>query len=426
MTHAIRLLLGCCLLGAALAAAPSSAAGWKAGAARVDITPPLEPRLPMSGYPGREDGHTAIHDNLHVRAIALDDGRARALIVGVELIGFRHEHADRIVERLARQTAIPREHILLFGTHTHGAPTPVASPEDSNRDLAAYTARVEESILEAARTALGRLEPARIGAGQGRANVNINRRARFHDGSWWLGYNPDGHSDKTLGVVKIERPNGELIALLANYAVHGTSMGQENKAITSDNLGAAARYVEERYQGKAVALWASGAAGDQAPLYDRDPSRFTGVLNVGYLLAEEAVRVAGEIQASEPASIRAARRVVSCPGRRLEGRRGRRTSFQFVEAAPVEIRLSTLMLGDIALAGVSAEVFAIIGERTRSASQARHTLMLTHCNGGSGYLPDDASYEQISYEIQVTRAQPGCAEKSVIQGLVQMIDTLRK
>lgn len=426
MTNANRLLvLGCCLVAATLTALPVSAAEWKAGAARVDITPPLEPRLPMSGYPGREDGHTAIHDNLHVRAIALDDGAAKALIVGVELIGFGHPLADRIADRLARETGVSREHILLFGTHTHGAPSPVAT-DHPNRDLAAYTARVEDSIVEAARTALGRLEPARIGAGEGRANLNTNRRARFYDGSWWLGYNPDGHSDKTLGVVKIERPNGEVIALLANYAVHGTSMGQENKVITSDNLGAAARYTEERYQGKAVAVWASGAAGDQAPLYDRSPVRFDGTLNTGYLLAGEAVRVAGSIEAAQPASIRGARRTVSCPGRRIEGQRGRRTSFKFVDAPPVEIRLSTLMLGDIALAGVSAEVFAIIGERTRNASKARHTLMLTHCNGGSGYLADDASYEQISYEIQVTRAKPGCAEKSVIDGLAEMIDSLRK
>lgn len=427
MTHGKYFFATVCCLAAAFMAVPSMpAAEWKAGAAKVDITPPLQPRLPMSGYPGREDGHTGIHDNLHVRAIALDDGSAKALIVGVELIGFSHPLADRIVDRLARETQIPRENILLFAIHTHGGPVPVM-PDNPNRNLVAYMARVENSISEAARTALSRLEPARIGAGEGRANVNINRRAKWHDGSWWLGYNLDGHSDKTLGVLKIQRPNGEIIALLSNFAVHATSMSMSNQLITADNLGAAAAFVEKHYNDKVVSVWASGAGGDQAPIYDRDyPSGFTGVLNMGRLLGEEAIRVAERIEANVPAGIRAARRVVSCPGRKMVGERGSGTHIQFTDAPPVDIRLSTLMVGDIALVGVSAEVFAIIGERTRNASKARQTMMLTHCNGGSGYLADDASYEQVSYEIQVTRAKPGCAEKSLINGLAGMVDSLRK
>jgi neutral ceramidase len=417
------LLFALGLAAASFSAPPVSAAEWKAGAAKVDITPPALPRLPMSGYPGREDGHTGIHDNLYVRAIVLDDGSAKAAIVGADLIGFSHALADRILDRLARETGIPRANILLFGTHTHGAPMP--SPGGPNQDLAAYTARVEESIVEAARTAMGRLEPARIGAGAGRADVNMNRRARFWDGSWWLGYNPAGFSDKTLGLVKIARPNGEPIALLANYAVHGTSMGQENQRITGDNLGAAARFVEEHYKDKVVSVWASGAAGDQAPLYDRSPRSFDGVLNTGRLLADEAVRVAGTIRTAAPARIRAAQQTVSCPGRRLTGDRGRKTHFEFVDGPPQDIRLSTLMVGDIALAGVSGEVFAIFGERLRKASPAAHTMMLTHLNGGSGYIADDASYAQTSYEIQVTRIQPGCAEKALINGLAETIGGLR-
>ena len=319
--------IGCCLSAAAVFAPAPSAAEWKAGAARIDITPPPLPRLPMSGYPGREDGHTGIHDNLNVRAIALDDGAAKAAVVACELIGFSHGLADRVLDRLARETGIPRANILLFVTHTHGGPN-LAGRNPENPDVAAYTARVEDAVAEAVRTALDRLEPARIGAGVGRANLNTNRRARFHDGSWWLGYNPDGHSDKTLGVVKIARPGGEPIALLANYAVHGTSMGQDNKRITGDNLGAAARFVEEQYGGKVVAVWASGAAGDQAPLYDRSPRSFDGVLNTGRLLAEEAVRVAGTIQTTAPARLRGAQRVVSCPGRRLTGDPGPKTHFR--------------------------------------------------------------------------------------------------
>ena len=47
--------------------------------------------------------------------------------------------------------------------------------------------------------------------------------------------------------------------------------------------------------------------------------------------------------------------------------------------------------------------------------------MLTHANGSSGYLPDDAAYDQVSYEIQTARVKRGCAENAIVNGLREMI-----
>jgi len=42
----------------------------------------------------------------------------------------------------------------------------------------------------------------------------------------------------------------------------------------------------------------------------------------------------------------------------------------------------------------------------------------------SGYLPDDASYDQVSYEIVRTRAKRGCVEDAVVNGLLSMMAEL--
>jgi hypothetical protein len=382
---------------------PAAAQVFRAGAARIDITPPLDPPLPMAGYPGREDGAKSVHDNLYARAIALDDGAQKAAIVTADLIGFSHAFCARLAAR------IPGTRLLIAGTHTHGGPT--------LKEGVAYTARVEEAMAAAVAQAFANLQPARVGWGAGRVNLNMNRRALFWDGRWWLGFNPEGPSDKTVGVVKFAGVKGDPIAILMNYGVHGTSMGQENQAITADNPGAASRYVEKHYGDRAVAVWTSGAAGDQAPLYDRAPKSFTGVLNMGRLMGDEVIRVAESVPVADGLRLGGEQRTVRCPGRKQAPGSSFAAGFRFVDADPVELRLSMLRIGNLSLAGISGEVFSLIGQRVKAGGA---TMVITHCNGSSGYIPDDAAYGQVSYEIQVTRLQPGCAEHAIVTGLGAM------
>ncbi len=50
------------------------------------------------------------------------------------------------------------------------------------------------------------------------------------------------------------------------------------------------------------------------------------------------------------------------------------------------------------------------------------TVMLTHANGSSGYIPDDAAFEQISYEITTSRLKPGCAESAIVNGFLKLME----
>jgi hypothetical protein len=246
-----------------------------------------------------------------------------------------------------------------------------------------------------------------------------------------------------VSVLKFEDLSGKPIAFFINYAVHGVVMGPDNLQVTGDLPGATSRFVEQYYagtrprsrsdagprlrpkpeelNGEVVALWTSGAAGDQNPIALAPATDFALVDSLGQLLAEEAIRVAAGIKASSDVRIRGAQKWVSCPGGRLAAEPGTPQRFKLQEAAPVEIHLTLMTIGDVALAGVSGEVLTMIHERLKKESPLKHTIMVTHANGAIGYIPDDAAYDQVSYEITSTRLKRGCAEDAIVNGLLDLM-----
>src|SRR5437870_7293778 len=107
----------------------------------------------------------------------------------------------------------------------------------SLHDALPISKRVEDATVAVIRKARENLQPAKIGIETGKAYVNINRREYSPDTGWWLGYNPEGPSNKTVTVIRFDAPSGKPIALLINYAVHAVVMGGENDQISGDLAG---------------------------------------------------------------------------------------------------------------------------------------------------------------------------------------------
>src|SRR5437762_5131304 len=299
-------------------------AALQAGAASVDITPSADAALPMSGYADRKEGFKGIHDHIYTRAIVFGDGSRFAAVVAWELIGVPNAVWEELSQRIARETGIPSEYLLLCAVHDHSAPAPFGMYGNDSPKSAAYTKQVEDATVAVIRKARENLQPAKIGIETGKAYVNINRREYSPDTGWWLGYNPEGPSNKTVTVIRFDAPSGKPIALLINYAVHAVVMGGENDQISGDLAGATSRYVENYYRGKAadaprsdagvaialrpektsesvVALWTSGAARDQNPISLARASDFTMVDALGKILGDEAARAAGATQPTDQA-----------------------------------------------------------------------------------------------------------------------------
>jgi hypothetical protein len=95
-----------------------------------------------------------------------------------------------------------------------------------------------------------------------------------------------------------------------------------------------------------------------------------------------------------------------------------RTEYQFADADPVNIQLGLVMIDNVALASISGEVFTQIAQHLRKESPFQQTIMVTHANGSSGYIPSDAAFDQVGYEVTTSRLKPGCAENAIVNGFL--------
>ncbi|MFM7592077.1 MAG: neutral/alkaline non-lysosomal ceramidase N-terminal domain-containing protein, partial [Isosphaeraceae bacterium] len=109
------------LMLSALFAAPALADGWKAGVAKMVITP--QPNGWMAGYAARKAPAEGKAHDLWAKAIAMEDAAGRkSVIVTMDLCGISRDVEIPVVEAITRETGIPRAGIVLSCSHTHCGP----------------------------------------------------------------------------------------------------------------------------------------------------------------------------------------------------------------------------------------------------------------------------------------------------------------
>jgi len=156
------------LLLLALAAVPLSAAGIRAGVARVDITP----RGPiwMSGYASRNHPSEGVRQNLWARALVIEAASGgRVVIVTTDLVGLPPEVSAQVAERAQRQFGIERARLLLNSSHTHTGPvvwpglaTMFDMPPADEAKLREYAARLVDDLVSVIGKAIADLSPAEV------------------------------------------------------------------------------------------------------------------------------------------------------------------------------------------------------------------------------------------------------------------------
>jgi neutral ceramidase len=436
------------VLGAALSAGTMRAASpepvFRAGASRVDYTPPAG-QLPRN--------FTDVLDPIFVRSIVMDNGRTRAALIAVDAGAIPTDLYNKVSARAAVEFRIPAPQLLLSATHTHSVPFQLGD-------------NIEEKIMQSLREAVAKLQPARVAWGTGVSYININRdRIDPSTHRWWEGPNYEGTSDKTVAVLRFETPTGQPIAVYANYAVHAVLTGTLDM-ISGDIPGVTSRYVEDSVGGDFVALWTSGAAGDQNPIYfnqtydlreiriadyakrgedisnamppggqslDRNNPRVQLLLkqqqqmniSMGQMLGEEILHVMRDSLERSPTdtTLRGAESQLSCPARRRTdtGRAGNPGTY--VDADDVSIRLGALRIGDVYIGTVNGEVYNGIGQRFKRESPFKHTLMSTLTNGSAmtGYIPSDDAFGRNVFTVLSSRLKPGCAETGIVNGLIELM-----
>src|SRR3954447_4848357 len=101
---------------------------FRAGAATSNITPPLG--CSING--GFQDGKAAhIHDELHARCLALDDGTTKLALVIADSCVIQRSIFDDAKRQVREATGLPMENMLMSATHSHSCGTlaPVGQSE---------------------------------------------------------------------------------------------------------------------------------------------------------------------------------------------------------------------------------------------------------------------------------------------------------
>ncbi|MGW8316769.1 MAG: neutral/alkaline non-lysosomal ceramidase N-terminal domain-containing protein [Bacteroidales bacterium] len=388
------------------------------GASRINITP-VEPVL-MSGYDARKTPSTGIHDELFASALCFSDLQTKVLIITADVIGFSHSLTDEIVRDISSATGIGADHILLTAAHNHGGPSIRTYTDDIPAGNERYIQSLREKLVQVSLDAAETLNPVKMGVGIGYCSMNINRRAKFADGSIWLGRNQDGPCDHEVAILKFEDAQEGLVGLHVNWPCHGTASGQENYEITGDWPGAAARFLGEQLGGETVVGITAGASGDINPIYGPGDN-FREIEAVGFNLAEEVMSVIPDIETFQEYDINSIQKTIILPGKKRGDSRFPQDEYE--PGPDVEIRLSAMKVGNMVFAGISGEVMTEIGMEIKAKSPYTGTIIVTHCNGSSGYICTDKAFGEGGYEVQVTRLMPG-AEEAVVHELTEMISAL--
>jgi hypothetical protein len=244
---------------------------WKAGAAKVVITP--ERLMWMSGYASRkEPAEGKLHD-LWAKALAVEapDGR-RGVLVTMDLVGIPRDISAAVCDELKKKHGLPREAVILNVSHTHCGPV-VGSNLGAMYFLDAqqqklvddYARTLQTKLVAVVGDALQALAPARLSWANGQVGFAVNRRANKEADVPKLreAGQLKGPVDHALPVLAVHDPKGNLRAVVCGYACHATVLSFQQWC--GDYPGFAQLELEKAHPG-AVALFWAGCGADQNPL----------------------------------------------------------------------------------------------------------------------------------------------------------------
>ena len=445
----------------------------KVGAARRCISP-FGDMLPiLMPWNGKYYEEVREGEDLHVRAVVVDNGKEKFVFEGFEL--GNAPHAEELRGRIEKEFGIPGTNVLMNGTHNHSAPhvanennRSATTGGDNNAPapgLLKWTDYVLDQAVEVIRDALSNMKDAKWGFGEGESWININRDELFPDGYWMQGENPKGCSDKTLAVLKFTDLEGNLIAAILNYACHSNlSFGAEDVdgklKITCDWVGIACSYIEGQYDGSVV-MWQSGAAGNQNPIgmsnlrYDKNRTMYRGerlngqgylyALSVGEKHAIDALKILDNINCTKDhVGIRTAATEIEFPEQKFpEGidRKAHRLMVDNLGVVPnvpyekhlaettlsgamAPARAQALLFGDVAFYGVGCEMYNEIGCLCKEESPFKHTVIVTLIGTPHvGYLLDNASTGKKVFQ-SYGLVKEGHNNEIVLEGMQTLFDEI--
>jgi neutral ceramidase len=410
----------------------------RAGAAQTNITPLVGTSL--AGY-FHDRKMVDVRDELHAKAIVMDDGDTQVAVVVCDIIAVPRETVLEARALASAACGIPEGNILIAATHTHTAASPAGLLGTPRADeyMDALPPKIADSIVRAAR----RLQPAKWGVAMGReTRLSFNRRFRMRDGSVQMnpGFNnPDaieavGPIDPDVPVLHLVNTETDAnIALLANFALHYVG-GAPGDVASADYFGMFGREVAKWLGDDPVVALANGFCGDINNVdVTTKPSR-TGpwehAEHVARLLAMNVLSLVEQMEYSDDGELRAACETVTIPlrpitddmrsdARNILGDRSphdpadgysrdevyaRELLLLDEEPRAVTTETQVIALGDVAFVSMPGEMFVQFALDLGDASPFSPLFKIELANDYVGYVPTRKAFEEGSYETWFARS----------------------
>jgi hypothetical protein len=266
------LIVGLCVL---LTSTALHAEGdWKAGAAKVNITP--ESPMWMAGYASRDRVAEGKMTELWAKALAIEDPAGkRVVLVTLDLVGIERQLSSAIFQKLEEQHKLRREQVVLNCSHTHSGPVVAKNlrpmhfyglNSDQQQQVLAYADKLQANVVAVVGQALEKLAPAKVEWGSGVAGFAVNRRTNKEPEVPAIrerGQPLNGPVDHDVPVLAIKDPTGKLTAVAFGYACHSTVLSGYD---WSGDYPGFAQLALEKAHPDCIALFWAGCGADQNPL----------------------------------------------------------------------------------------------------------------------------------------------------------------
>jgi len=427
------LIFGCGLFASRGRPADSTVPGFKIGVASATITPFLD--IPLEGYyyPRMPDG---VHDDLHAKALVIDDGHDQVVLVACDLVGISREAVEEARRQISARCGIQADHILISATHSHTGP----------REIPSYTSNLGHWIADSVVTAEAKKRQALLWvATEQEPSLAHNRRYLMRDGTvqtnpGFLNPNvvrPVGPTDARVGVLFAEDEKHNPIVTWVNYAMHLDTVG--GTWISSDYPYYLARTLAALKGTDMLTSFTIGAAGDinhwdvQRP----GPQRgFETAQRLGEALAGDVIKAYTHLQALDSIRVKALSETIELPLQKITGQEVKEAEKIVAQPPPMDVdftldrvkaekvmhvyerkgkdlqaEIQILTVGPVAFVAIPGEYFVELGIRIQKESPFPYTFIVELANDDLGYIPTRKGFEEGGYEPTSTMLAPGSGEK---------------
>ena len=254
------------------------------------------------------------NDPLYTKALVLRSGTTTVVIATVDAVAIAeigsigNDYLANVRSHLKEELNLEPTHILVNASHCHGK----------------VCKDVEARTVQAVKEACQNMVSVHVGAGTGYEDrIMENRRLQLKNGKeadvrHAYSLPPDeevasvGPVDPEIGILRLDRENGETLAVVYNFACHPI-LEVPSGETTADISGFASTVIEDNLSDDTMALFLQGCAGDVNPILYKDVNNPRDAEILGNMLGLSTLQALKKIRSREGGDLNVIHETIELP-----------------------------------------------------------------------------------------------------------------